>query len=226
MTTQGFVRIAARRWYVLVVGVALTVTAVTLVVVRAPTVYWARTTITLLQPDPNPLRADGGVLTGLASALVVRANGAPAMTKTSSPDTTLYGEGIMDGTRIRIRDVGAQWSTSIPDPIIVVEAVGPDAEDVASEITEMVQGLNTDLTTLQSQLGVAKQNSVFMRYSPDRPNVILVRGNRTRSAGATLLLGMALTAVAVYLVDRALVARRRQISGSSSADRTPESSTV
>lgn len=226
MTTRAFLSAAMRRWYVLLVGLALTGVAAALLAVQAPTVYWARTTVTLLEPKSNLLNSEGSTLTSLASALVVRANLGTTSRTTSSPATTLYGEGIMKGSRIRIRDEGAQWATSIPNPIIDVEAVGPDPEGVANEIAAMVQRLNAELSGLQAQLDVPKKNSVVMSVSPTQPNVLMIRGSRIRSVGATLFMGMALTIVAIYLIDGAIGARGPHRSDFSLPERTPESSTA
>lgn len=202
MTTRRLLLVAVRRWYVLLLGLVLTATACLLVRANAVTVYWARTVVTVLRTDVNPLHNEGDSLTSLASVLVLRANGEPATTKTSSSETTLYGEGVLSGTRIRLLDVGRQWTTSIPDPVIYVEAVGESADVVTADINRMVAGLTADLTQLQDEFGVDPATRAFLRLEPEQPAVAEVSGDRTRSVGATALIGVVLTALALYATDR------------------------
>ncbi|MCB0910093.1 MAG: hypothetical protein KDB60_00570 [Propionibacteriaceae bacterium] len=202
MTTRRLLWIAVHRWYVLVLGLALVAGAAWIVRSHAPVAYWSRTVVTVLQPHSNPLHDEGSSTVAIASALVIRANGGPATTKTSSPETTLYGEGVLEGSRIRLRDLGRQWTTSIPDPVIYVEAISPSPEQTADEITTMTTALSEDLADLQDGLDVSQASRAFLQLSPAQPEVIQVQGDRTRAVGVVVLLGLVLVALALYLVDR------------------------
>lgn len=202
MTTRQFLSVAAHRWYVLLLGLAVTAASVLLVTTHSSQSYWARSTVTLLQTAPNPLRSEGYPLTGLASALVVRANGNPVETKTSSPDNTLYGEGVLEGSRVRIRDVGGMWTSSIPGPVIFVEAIGPSRVGVSAEIERLVDGLKADLEAIQNDLKVPTYGRIILQVSPDHPEVVSVSGQPVKAAGATLLIGLALTSLLLYAVNR------------------------
>lgn len=227
MTTRKFFSILVRRWYVVAIGLALTLAACGLLVARPTTTYWARTSVTILEPGANPLRTDGTRLAGLASALVIRVNGATAHIKTSSPETTLYGEGVLDGMRVRLRDVGRQWSTSIPDPILDVEATGADPRVVADRVDGLVEKIATNLWDLQSGLNVARPDAAFLRVEPDRPNVVLVGGSRARAVAATSILGVLVTGVLAYLLDvRLSRSPRRQEDGELGVAATPDSSST
>jgi len=202
LTTRSLLLVMVRRWYVVLLGLTATVAGCWLVAAAAPSVCWSRTIVTVLQPHSNPLHDEGSSSVGLASLLVIRANGGPATTKTSSPETTLYGEGILDGSRIRQRDLGRQWTTSIPDPVIYVEAVSPSAEVTTSEINRMITALDNDLTLIQDNLKVPRGNRAFLQLSPEMPTAARVTGDQTRAVGASGLLGLILTALALYVVDR------------------------
>lgn len=204
MTTRRLLWVAIRRWYVLLLGLAITAGGCWLVRAHAPVVYWSRTVVTVLQPGDNPLHDDeGSSLVGLASALVIRANGGPTETKTSSSsETTLYGEGIESGSRIRLRDVGSQWTSSIPDPVIYLEAVSPSRDVVFKEINGTVDSLRADLAAVQDDLGVARDSRAFLQIAPEQPAVVQVGGDRTRAMAGTVAAGLVLTGLALYFVDR------------------------
>lgn len=203
MTTSRFLRLALRRWYFVLLGLGVTAVAVYLVVLRAPVVYWSHSTMTLLQPDPNPLRAEGSYMTGAASAMVIRVNGGVAQTKTASPETTLYGEGVLEGSRVRIRDVGRQWTTSIPDPIIDVEVIGRDPAEVDARMRELLARLEGELAEMQDDLGVGSTNLIISQIAPQPPAVVQIgAGSRIRALGASLALGAVATGLLLYVSDR------------------------
>jgi hypothetical protein len=217
MTTRRLLWVTIRRWYVVLLGLALTVGVCLAVRSAASTVYWSRTVVTVLQPHENPLHNEDSSLVGLASSLVIRANGGPVTTKTSSSETTLYGEGVIDGSRVRLRDVGSQWTSSIPDPVIYVEAVGPSEQVVADRVDAMVDALRTDLDTIQTDLAVDHRSLAFLQVTPERPTVTPVSGDRTRAVAASALLGLVLTAIALAFVDRRWPVPDRARAGAQSA---------
>ena len=213
MTTREVLLRALRRWYVVMLGLVLTASAGYLLITRMPVVYSARTSVTVLPSESNPLRADGTAINGMAVILALRANGGSTPIKTSSPETTLYGEGLLDGSRVRIRDTGGQWATQIAEPVIYVEAIGATPEVVTTRVNRMVGSLKSDLDRLQRELGVDRSTAMFLRVSPDPPSAERITGNRTRVLAATALIGMALTAVALTPIDRMLIWLGRRRSG-------------
>ena len=215
MTTRRLLWVAFRRWYVVVIGLVLTFGMSWLVHTHVVVSYWARTVVTVLQPHSNPLHDEGTATVAIASALVIRANGGPATTKTSSPETTLYGEGVLYGSRLRLRDVGRQWTTSIPDPVIYVEAISPSYDETRDAINRMVSRLHDDLASIQDDLEVEDASRVFLQLSPTQPDVVQVSGDQIRSVGVTAALGLVLTGLALYFVDRRWPAVTERGSGSS-----------
>lgn len=203
MTTRLFLRVAARRWYVLLAGLVLIAACAGWIRVAQPPTYWTRTVVTVLQPEENPLWTDSYSAVGLASLLVVRANGGPAPVKQSfSAETSLYGEGILDGSRVRIRDVGNQWTSSIPEPVIYVEAVGPSVEVVTTRVTGLTDALAADLDELQDNLEVRPGARAFLQLTPETPQVLQVQGSPTRALAATIIIGCILTMAALFWVQR------------------------
>ena len=177
--------------------------------------------MTLLQSGPNPLRSESFTLTSLASALVVRVNGGPIGTKTSAPDNTLFGEGVTEGSRVRIRDIGGMWTSSIPVPVIYVEAIGPTHDSVAAEINRLVGSLTSNLQQLQDELHVPAYGRVVPYAAPAEPEVVEVSGQRVKAAGVTTLVGLAITVLALYAVDRRWPRRRREPETADSRSHSP-----
>ena len=208
MTTRHFLLAALRWWWIVLLGLALTSGTALLLASRMPVVYTARTTVTVLPPYSNPFRADTTAINGLAVILVTRANGGTTTVKTSSPETTLYGEGVRDGSRIRVRDTGGQWAAQIAEPVIYVEAVGPTPEFVAERIERNLSELQADLESLQADLGASVGGSAILRVTPESPVVERVTGNRNRFLASYGVTGVAVTGVAVFLVDRSRLGDR------------------
>lgn len=207
MTSRELLMLVLRRWYILVLGLSLTGGVGWLALNWAPRVYWAATTVTVMQAASNPLEADSFSLTGIASMLVLRANDGELPNKTSSPSTTMYGEGILDGDRVRLRDPGGQWSTMIDQPVFFIEATGPSAAVVESRMRARSEAVSEDLELIQEQLGVPHQRRVFLRFEPASPTAAIAEGNPLRGVAAIGVVGVVLTGIAVALSD---VPRRRR----------------
>ena len=198
---------ALRRWYVVVAGLLLTVAVANCLVRSMPVVYAARSSVTVMRPDANPIRVDGTETSGVAVILNLVTNGGAPEPKRASPDTTMYGEGIYDGSRVRIRDAGGQWAVMVDEPVLYVEAVGPTPEVVTERINGHVADLSSRLTQLQRGLGVEPEQSIYMHVSPDEPVVERLSGNRARLLAAIIAIGLALTAAILPPADRLFAAR-------------------
>lgn len=213
MTAAEFLLILVRRWYVVLLGIALTGVCGYALVDREP-MYYTRVEVVVLppleRPDVNVLTRGPYSLTEIASLLVAEFNGKNRPLPMNNSDATLYGQGIRSGMQVRLHNSGGQWVSIFDKPVIEVEVVDPDPERVQMEAARAVTRLRHILDQQQQvDFGIKKSSQVTLRESPDYPVIQEVRGNRPRTAAATLLIGGWVTLVAAYLTDRVLTRRRR-----------------
>lgn len=198
------------RWIgptVLLVILGLVIGFTTLTGLRTA-VYSARTAVILIGPQenfrPNPIENAPPDLPVVAALVVLRLNDGPTAPIAARTEATLYGLGTWQGTRVSLRNLGSQWSSSFGEPIIDIEVVGPTPEWVSGEIDRQVERATTELDRLQTEVGVGAEDRVSATLSSPRPDVFRVGSSRLRLLGS---MGC-LYAVAVILVVRHV--RRRE----------------
>ncbi|HOZ57548.1 MAG TPA: hypothetical protein PKY70_05125 [Nakamurella multipartita] len=212
MTAAELLKLALRRWYILLLGAALTVGAAWSVAHPAG-VYWTRSDVTLLPPAefyyPNQLEDPQYSLAALAGLVASEYNGSDRLIPTSSSDTTLYGLGERSGVDVRVPNLGNQWVPLYTSPTIAVQVVDSDPAVVAEKLQEAVARLDQLLTAKQDDLHIAPGMRATLFAPQTEPSVYYVAGSRPRAFGGMVVLGIALTLMAVYLSDRIRFRRRR-----------------
>lgn len=210
MTAADLVGILARRWYLMVAG-GLVWIGVLLLSVQSPPVHWTQFEVVLLPPrepvHPNSLEAPAYDITPMAGVIVADLNDGRHSLELASSGTTLYGEGLRAGHRVRLRDLGTQWQP-VYDPVIDVQVVGPAADQVMRQCDMLVSQLAEILRERQASLGVVPASRMTLQSSPSDPVIHQVGGSRTRSAGAITLLGATSTTILVVWADAFLLRRR------------------
>lgn len=200
-----------RRWYVVAICVALTF-AGSLLLLHRPPVYFTQFDVVLLPPlesvNPNTLRQDPYGMVPMAGVLVEEYNRGHHPLDMSTADTTLYGEGLERGERVRMRNVGNQWLPIYNHPVIDVQVVDPSRTRVESEADRIAEDLEAILDRRQNELGVRPSSRMSAEVAPKDFVIQEISGSRTRTAGGLALLGGSLTIVAVLWVER--LARRRR----------------
>ncbi|PUB29944.1 hypothetical protein C8K30_102322 [Promicromonospora sp. AC04] len=204
MTLWDLVRLALRRWPVLVVGAV-----VTLGLAYATTlddgVYFSRTQVVFLAPSsqayPNALRTTSEDLIITAGVVAKAVAGPGKVTKYASPDATLVGEGVRDGWSVRLPDTGGQWATHFAEQVLYVEVVAATPEEVADRQNAIVARIATELSRLQRDAGVAPVNRISVTVAPESTVVHQVQGSRARSVGMTGVLGVCATFAVMVLLE-------------------------
>lgn len=209
MTIWDVLSAMVRRWFIVILGVALTAAACYWADTR-PGVYSSVNLLTLYPPisktNPNPLSVTSRSVVDLAGVLATTLSAGDRL-RFSSQDVPLSGTGTLDGYSVRQHDNGWQWSPQFDRPEIVLRVTGPTPEAVAARMATLTEEAQQVLTDLQDAQNVKKRNRVTMSADTDNPRIIYEHPSGTRSLLAVGLLGGLLTLQAVLLVD--WLARRR-----------------
>lgn len=210
VTTAELVRTLLRRWYVTVAGAVLSFAVLWVAIQQAP-VYFSQVDVVLVPPAEtrltNTLRDGPYLLAPLAGLVVTDLNEGADVPVTATADTTLYGEGVHEGDRVRLRNRGTQWRPVYDTGVIDVQVVGADPEGVRRRVLALVVGLDDALVARQVDAAVPPELRVTLKSSPSVPVIQQVGPSRSRAAGSIAVLGAVLTFIAVVALDRILVRR-------------------
>lgn len=212
MTIWEMVRLLARQWLVVVLGVLCT-GAVAAGPARGDSVVFSRTELAFLAPtnavDPNALRTSSDAVIMTAGIVARRIIGPGPIPKFASTEVTLFDQGIRDGWSLRLPDTGGQWAHNYATQELILEVVGPSKNVVERRQTDLITRVQNELATLQRQFGVADVYNISVIEAPERSVIYTVTGDRRRALGMTLLLGGSATAASALAVDRVRAGRRR-----------------
>jgi hypothetical protein len=211
MTAGDVLAIVLRRWYLMVVA-ALVWLGLLWVATHQPPVYFSQFEVVVLPPhehaNPNTLAQGPYELAPLASVVVAGINGTDPPREMGSAGTTLYGEGVRQGHRVRMRNWGTQWQPVYTSPIIDVQVVDRSPQRVEEESARLIAQIGDGLTTLQVESHVTATSAATLQVTPVVPVVQWVGGSRARAAGSVALFGALSSTVLVVGLDRRLAARR------------------
>lgn len=214
VTALELVGLLLRRWYVVAVCALLTLGGA-LVLLDRPPVYFTQFEVVLLPPkesvNPNTLREDPYGMVPMAGLLVEEYNQGHHPLNMSTTETTLYGEGLDQGERVRMRNVGNQWLPIYSHPVIDVQVLAADAGRVEEEAGRIARDLNRILDRRQDELGVRRESRMSIEMAPKDIVVQEITGSRGRTVGGLGLLGGSLTLVAVIWVERLSRARAARL---------------
>ena len=212
MTSVEFLKLLVRRWYLVALGLAITV-GVTMVAAGPSVVYFSRTTVNILEPDRGKVRILGyhsPDSIAVANIVAARVNNGVHTPLASNPDVTLYSMGILQGTHAQVRNVGGQWLSSVTEPVVDVQVVDPSHDAVEANMHAEVAKIGTELTQLENQLKVPADERIELELNPPDPVIEQVVTNRARATAGYGLFGLGLTLVATYWIDRVLTQRARR----------------
>lgn len=201
-----------RRWYVVVAGSVGIVLGLVGIQVAEP-VYYSRVQVYFLAPssevNPNALRVRSLDLVAAAGVVAKTVNGTRTLTGTASPDVTLIGRGILDGSSVILPDNGGQWSVSFDTQALNVDVTASSPEAVRNRQAELIGDIEDALAALQRDQGVPAANLITTDILPAAPFVLPFGPERRRAQGVTLVLGIAGVMLAVGSIE--LASRQRQV---------------
>lgn len=189
-------RVPYRAWAVGVLGLWLTAVGCWHVV-STPATYWAQANVVILTPTPP-----GGVNTfqvtqtdAITMASVVqRELAGHASTRVAADDVSIVGQGLREGSWIRLVNNGGQWANNFDQPVLDVQAVGRTRQDAAQQMTAALNGVERALLRRQQAAGTAEERRYTATVSPPNVAINVSRGYRGRALAAMVLLGGGATA--------------------------------
>jgi hypothetical protein len=223
VTPLGLVEVLLRRWYVTVAGILAILATAAFLTTRSP-LYATRIEVIFLEPGASvssaPLFGQGRELLPFVASVEERVNGGEDAVLLNTDAATLWGTGVREGTLVRMRNFGSQWSPSFPLPELVVESVGDDPEQVLERSDEALRMIQSAARELQTTAGIP--DPLFVVAAPKGPlevNPLTVpRREKARAALAATLLGAGLTVAAAAGWDRAAARRARRAGGRDTSD--------
>ena len=203
MSVWDVARAVRRQLVVLLVGLLATGWAALAVTHEEP-VYWARVRAVLIAQggSRNWLVQPGESAIPLAGLLERRMNAEVDTVPTNSPDVTIIDRGITHGTVVFLPDRGGQWAHNFTEPIVVLEAAGPDEASVHVQMDELVRRLRAELTTLQRDLLVSGSPRVGFSDATLEYTVQAAAGRPKVGAVGVALVGATLSVLACVSVER------------------------
>lgn len=225
VTSRRFLQLVRRFWLVVAIGVA--VAGLLALRTASETVFWVKQSVTVAQPaeptTPKTLEDLPSTAVPAATVLMQIVNGNHSTPRSNAPDATLYGEGKRDAVSARLRDVGGQWGSVIPNPIIDIQVVGPTPEGVSAQLTAETDRIATALATLQQRLHVDPTRQLVIQPPQVGPSVVEVSGSRTRARAATVAIVLLATGTLLVALDRlpTRAARRSRRTPAGPASRAP-----
>lgn len=204
MTVWDLLVASARRWYVVLAGLALTA-GVLLLVHQTPGVYATQTNVLFLAPvTPNSPNTISSPTSGVISTagLVERIVNKGVEKSPTSGSVALAGQGVDNGYSVELPNAGGQWASNFNRPVLQVQVTGPSAERVRTELRRLVEQIRAVAREIQVEAGVGQGMLITTQVSPEAPGIGYHQGHRPMALAVTALLGLVLTGLAVWAVDR------------------------
>lgn len=196
MTVNDFFRLAVRRWYIFLIGIACAMTAV--VTLNAePWVYIAHTEFVMVPPKNSgsfhPPEDTEQTLIAFADVVARRFNDEEPTRHLSSPSSTLVGNGFRDGTSVRLANYGTQWQSSFGAPIISVQVAGSSPAEAREMLDQVAARISAVTADIQGKSGAQAASYITAETDPSRITTSEFGPSMTSKlkAGA-LLVGIAL----------------------------------
>lgn len=205
MTARDLLAAALRRWYVVVLGAALTVGAFAVVQRQAP-VFFTQYNIVIVGPSgeehSNVLEHPRYGLQPLVGVISTDLNEGHPPLLTGDVDATMVGMGERAGVQVRVPNLGTQWRPLFSANYLDVQVAAATPEEVQALATETSARVAELLEQRQDELGVPTNLRALAVPSSEDPIVYPMAGSRSRALAATGLTGVALTAAIVFWLER------------------------
>jgi hypothetical protein len=215
MTSGALLRILARRWYMLLVGI-LVIAGAFVTMQRAGGAYTTQVSVIFVAPGNKGVGElkPGDLETLVDFAAVVEReyhHGTP--TERLAENASLFGSGVDQGSQVLLPNSGTQWATSFARPALTVRVVGPSAGWVGARLQSILTRIDTIAAERQAAAGVAPKSLITTERTPLAARIDHIDstlGTQLRALVALTIVGLGLSASAAVALDRALARLRRE----------------
>lgn len=214
VSLSSLIRLVAKRWAILLVGLVVTAGAV-LVAAQEHPVQFSRTDVVFMAPSsslyPNSLQTRSEDLIVTAGVVAKRVMGPAEPLKFASPETILASiPSIGTDYWVRLPDSGGQWAPHFANQVLFVDVVGDTADEVRQTQADVIQRIRDELDLLQREQGVAPVNDITITVAPEVAVVQEISGSRVRAVAMTLTLGVGATFAVIIALEVAAARRHRR----------------
>ena len=222
MTSREVIASLVRAWWIVAVGLCVTVAACVGIRAQAGS-YWAQTNVYFLAPtDADNVNTLAFTTDGvIATAGLVAHEVAPSSGPVTNTDTSLVAEGVRDGHRVRLPSSGGQWAVNFDRPVLDVQVVADYPDRVRSEMTRLLGDIDRVLADLQDSDNVAPTARIRTNHAPATVQIRYAQGKPSRAMAATVLLGGAATTVIASAYGRRRTTRTRATAHDVATPREP-----
>jgi hypothetical protein len=215
LTALALLRSAGRRWYVVLVGLAVTVLCYSLLS-HSGGAYSTQTSVLFVSPGDKGFGEinDGNLNSLIDFAAVVERkihDGEPS--DRLAENASLYGSGISKGDQVLLINSGSQWENSFGTPALAIKVVGPSAAWVSNRLDEITSRILRISQTSQIDAGVKTENMIATQLVPSTSAVGYIgstRSTQARGLVALLAVGGGLSLAAAVGLDRLISRRSRR----------------
>jgi hypothetical protein len=213
MTSATVLRLMARRWWVILIGLCLT--AGTFVGLQHNDgAYSTDATVIFVAPgDRGVGEVSDGYLGSLVnfSAVIEREFHDGRQSDRLAENASLYGAGVTQGYRVLLVNSGSQWENSFAKPALSISIVGPSEAWVTSTLDTVTARIASLAAAQQARAGVDSQHTITTERVPAAAVVRHLgssRGTQARAMVALTAVGLGLSIAAAVGFDRGLARAR------------------
>lgn len=215
MTMASLLRILGRRWYVLLVGLAIAAMAF-LALSRPGGAYSTQVSVVFVSPGDKVVgRVNDGNLESLVdfAAVVERKVHDGRLSDRMAENAPLYGAGVDKGYQVLLVNSGTQWENSFGTPVLTVKVVGPSPEWVEDTLNAVTGRINRIARDTQLASGATAKNMISSERVPSTPSVSYIgstRATQVRALVALMAVGVVVSSGLAVVLDRTLIRRSRR----------------
>lgn len=199
------VRVVARRWLVVLIGVLLTGGAAYAVATQTPRVYHTSAQMLLLLPaGAQGNEHSNSPFVYLPSGLTVLARMIALAPRTESFAQSMYDDGYTSQYEL---------SVSNQEPSIAISVEGSDPQNVIDTRDALIIRIDEELQRTQAEESVPQHHWAHFRVSGLDETATPTGGSRLQAVGGTVAAGGLVTLLAAFLIDRLRRPHTRQVPG-------------